>query len=168
MSEQIKVFKLKKVTPKNVVFVLHPLSNPSLSRKIILTDRNPYQMLPLDWALGIFNDDGAYSLYKKGYITFDKNQELAKEAYSAGAYFSEVLEFEPSQEGQNDKILGILKAGNRTAIDKVIKDYGRDVVRSVAVEHAAELSVGVVNMLEGIFKCQLIIDGETQEEQVNN
>ena len=167
MSEQIKVFKLKKVTPKDVIFVLHPLSNPSLSRTISLTDRNPYQMLPLDWALGIFSDDGNYSLYKRGYITFDKNQELVKEAYNAGAYFSDVLEFEPSEEEQPDKILDILKAGNRSAIEKAIKDYNRDVVKSVAMEHVNDLSMGVVGMLENIFKCQLVIDGENDEEGNN-
>lgn len=164
MSEQIKVFKLKKVTPKDVIFILRPLSNPSLSRVISLTDRNPYQMLPLDWALGVFNDDGNYSLYKKGYITFDKNEELVKEAYAAGAYFSEVLEFEPAKEGQSDKILEILKGGNRSAIEQANKDFGKDIVKSVAIEHASELSMGVVNMLESIFKCQLIIDGDLQEE----
>ena len=167
MSEQTKVFKLKKVTPKNVIFALHPLSNPSLSRKIILSDRNPYQMLPLDWALGVFNDDGIYSLYKKGYITFDKNEELVKEAYLAGAYFSEVLEFEPSKEEQPDKILAILKGGNRSAIEKAIKDFGQDVVKSVATEHVKDLSMGVVGMLENIFKCQLVIDGENDEEGNN-
>lgn len=166
MSE-IKVFKLKKVTPKDVIFVLHPLSNQALSKTVILTDRNPYQILPLDWALGMFIDDGVYSLYKNGYVTFENNEELVKAAYEAGAYFSDVLDFIPSQEGDSDKILVILKSANRANIEKAIKDFGHDKVKSVAIQYASDLSMGVVNMLEGIFKCQLIIDGE-KEEEVNN
>lgn len=160
----IKIFKLKKVTPNNVVFVLHPLSNQQLSKKVVLTDRNPYQMLPLDWALGIFIDDGAYSLYKNGYVTFDNNEELVKAAYEAGAYFSDVLDFVPSKEEDMDKVFEILRSGNRSAIMDAIKKYGNETVRTVAIKVASELSVGVVNMLEGIFKCQLIIDGEKEDE----
>lgn len=163
MSE-IKVFKLKKTTPNDVVFVLHPLSNQSLSKTVVLTERNPYQMLPVDWALGMFINDGLYSLYKNGYVTFDNNEELVKAAYEAGAYFSDVLDFIPSKEEDMDKIFKVLQAGNRSAIMDAIKTYGNDNVKNVAIKNANNLSVGVVNMLEQIFKCQLIIDGETPEE----
>ena len=121
-------------------------------------------MLPVDWALGMFIDDGLYSLYKNGCITFDNNEELVKAAYEAGAYFSEVLDFVPSKEEDMNKILDILKAGNRAAIMDAIKDYGKDMVKNVAIKSANTLSVGVVNMLESIFNCQLIVDGEKEEE----
>jgi len=161
---EIKVFKLKKTTPNDVIFVLHPLSNQALSKTVVLTERNPYQMLPLDWALGMFIDDGLYSLYKNGYVTFDENEELVKAAYENGAYFSDVLDFVPSKEENLDKIFKVLQSGNRSAIMDVIKEYGNDSVKNVAIKNANNLSVGVVNMLEQIFKCQLIIDGETSEE----
>lgn len=163
MSET-KVFKLIKVTPKDVVFVLHPLSNPSLSKKVVLTSRNPYQMLPLDWALGVFMDDGNYSLYKNKYITFENNNELVKAAYEAGAYFSDVLEFEPAEEKDTDDIIAILKTGNRAKIEDAMKKFGSDRVRDVAISISSELSVNAVAMLENLFKCQLIIDGDKTEE----
>lgn len=71
MSETTaKVFRMKKTVPGNVLVIVHPLSNMQLSRTVYLTDRNPYQVLPLDWALGIFVDSGNYNMYKEGYFTF--------------------------------------------------------------------------------------------------
>ena len=72
MSEQ-KYYTLIKVTPNDVLFDLHPISNIGLTRRIYLDKNKTKQPLPLDWALGVFQDDGVYSLYKQGAFTFDDN-----------------------------------------------------------------------------------------------
>ena len=102
-----KVFKIKKTTPGNVLFILHPVSNPMLTKEVYLTDRRPFQFLPTDWALGIFMDDGNYRLYKKGMFTFENNDELVKAAYEAGVYFDEQLDFTPVKE-DNEKEIKIM------------------------------------------------------------
>ena len=53
MSEN-KFFKIIKTTPNQVMFILHSISNPSLSKLIRLTDRIPEQTVPADWALDLF------------------------------------------------------------------------------------------------------------------
>ena len=83
MSEEKKSFILKKTTAGEVFTYVSPMSNPTVSRVIHLTDRVPQQILPLDWALGFIIDQGNYSLYKKGYVTFDDNDSLAKAAIDA-------------------------------------------------------------------------------------
>jgi len=165
MSEQNKVFKVQKTVPGNVLFVLHPVSNPMLTKEIYLTDRRPAQFLPLDWALGVFIDNGNYALYKKGVFTFDRNEELVKEAYNAGVYFDEILDFKPVKENNEEVILAILKTGNRASIDKAIKEYGVENVKKVAIAYVDVLNTGVVRMLENIFKVQLVIDNEIIEPQ---
>lgn len=162
MSDQ-KVFKIKKTTPGNVLFILHPISNPMLTKEIYLTDRRPFQFLPMDWALGIFMDDGNYRLYKKGMFTFENNDELVKAAYEAGVYFDEHLDFIPVKEDNEKEILAILKSGNRASIDKAIKDFGRDLIIKVAASNVDNLSTGVVRMLESLLKVQLVIDNEVVE-----
>ena len=163
MSDQ-KVFKIKKTVPGSVLFIVHPVSNPMLTKQIYLTDRNPIQFLPLDWALGIFMDDGNYKLYKKGMFTFEHNDEIVKEAFKAGVYFDEALDFTPAKENNEELIFSVLKGGNRASIDKAIKDYGSENVKKVAIAHVDELNTGVVRMLESIFKIQLVIDNEVVEE----
>ena len=83
MSEEKNSFILKKTTASEVFTHVSPMSNPRISRVIHLTDRLPQQVLPLDWALGFIIDQGNYSLYKKGYVTFDDNEELSKAAVAA-------------------------------------------------------------------------------------
>lgn len=158
-----KVFKIKKTTPGNVLFILHPVSNPMLTKEVYLTDRRPFQFLPTDWALGIFMDDGNYRLYKKGMFTFENNDELVKAAYEAGVYFDEQLDFTPVKEDNEKEILAILKSGNRASIDKAIKDFGRDLIIKVAASNVDNLSTGVVRMLESLLKVQLVIDNEVVE-----
>ena len=67
MSEEVqrKSFRMKKLIPGALIITIHPFSHPELSKTIHLTDRNPFQVLPLDWAFGIFMDDGLYSMYKR-------------------------------------------------------------------------------------------------------
>ena len=158
-SETSKFFKMTKAVPGNVIFFLHSFSNPSIQKTIKLTRRNPAINLPLDWALGVFTDDESYALYKKGVITFEKNNELVKEAYDRGAYFSEELDFEPASENSGKEIFDILQSGNRQKILEIVQKYGNENVKLVAIEHLDELRQGVVSMLEGIFKVQLTMDG---------
>ena len=158
MSE-VKNYKIIKTVPGTVLFSIHPISNPMLTRRVVLTDQNPQQPLPLDWALGIFADSGAYKLYKDGLFTFDDNS-VVKEAFNAGVYFDDKLDFTPAKPDQEQYIFGILKGGNRQAVLDLIESKGADVVRNVAIAKAGELTQNAVRMLEGIFKTQLIIDGE--------
>ena len=156
----IKSFKITKAVPGDVVFILHPISNPAISRPIHLTNRTPSQFLPTDWALGVFLDNGIYSMYKKGIFTFDNNEGLAKLAYEQGVYFGEELEFIPSSESDTGKILTILKSGVRADIMKARDTYGSDRVKEVAIANVKDLTTAVVGMLENIYHIQLVVDGE--------
>ena len=59
MSEN-KFFKIIKTTPNQVMFILHSISNPSLSKLVRLTDRIPEQTVPADWALDLFLNEENY------------------------------------------------------------------------------------------------------------
>lgn len=167
MSENIneapKIFKLQKTVPGNVLFTLHPVSNPALAKEIYLTNRQPSVMLPADWALGVFASDGLYTMYQKGVFTFDNNKALAKLAYDQSLFFSEDLDFTPIDSNNVEIIKNILKAGNRKGIEDAIEKYGKERVKEVAISCVKELSMGVVNMLEGIFHVQLVVDGEAAD-----
>lgn len=167
MSENIneapKIFKLQKTVPGNVLFTLHPVSNPVLAKEIYLTNRQPSVMLPADWALGVFASDGLYTMYQKGVFTFDNNKVLTKLAYDQSLFFSEDLDFTPIESNNVEIIKNILKAGNRKGIEDAIEKYTKERVKEVAISCVKELSMGVVNMLEGIFHVQLVVDGEAAD-----
>lgn len=157
MSEINNSFILKKTTAGEVFTKVSPMSNPTVSRIIHLTDRVPQQVLPLDWALGFIIDQGNYSLYKKGYVTFDNNDALAKAAVDAGVWF-DTFDFTPVESDKVNIILSTLKSGNRTKILEVVEKYGKDEVATVASRNIDELTTAVVAMLENVLKIQLIID----------
>lgn len=161
MSETVKTFVLKKTVPGSVLFTLSPMSNQALKKEIYLTSRMPQQVLPLDWALGIFLDNSLYSMYKKGIISFSDNRAIVQAAREAGVYFDEALDFAPVTEDRTPKILGILKSGVRTEILNAIKTYGDELVKSVVVKYANELTTGVISMLENHWHIQLTMDGDT-------
>ena len=120
-------------------------------------------MLPADWALGVFASDGLYTMYQKGVFTFDNNKALAKLAYDQSLFFSEDLDFTPIDSNNVEIIKNILKTGNRKAIEDAIEKYTQERVKEVAISCVKELSMGVVNMLEGIFHVQLVVDGEAAD-----
>ena len=163
INEAPKIFKLQKTVPGNVLFTLHPVSNPALATEIYLTNRQPSVMLPADWALGVFASDGLYTMYQKGVFTFDNNKALAKLAYDQSLFFSEDLDFTPIDSNNVEIIKNILKAGNRKGIEDAIEKYSQERVKEVAISCVKELSMGVVNMLEGIFHVQLVVDGEAAD-----
>jgi hypothetical protein len=160
MSE-IKTFTIKKTVPGSVLFTLSPMSNQALKKEIYLTSRMPQQVLPLDWALGIFLDNSVYSLYKQGIFTFNDNDGIVKAAQEAGVYFDETLDFTPVKEDVTLKILKVLKSGVRADILKTIKDYGDDLVKNVVIQYANDLTTGVIGMLENHWHIQLTMDGDT-------
>lgn len=157
MSEN-KVFTIKKTTPGAVLFKVSPLSNPGLSREIYLTNRLPQQVLPLDWVLGIFIDNAAFSMYKKGLFTFTDNEGAIQAAQDAGVYFGEI-DFTPAKEDPTGPILRTLKSGIRGDILKAMQTYGDDVVKSVVIANVNQLTNGVLTMLENHWKMQLTLDG---------
>ena len=159
MSE-IKTFTIKKTVPGSVLFTLSPISNQTLKKEIYLTSRMPQQVLPLDWALGIFLDNSVYSLYKQGIFTFNDNDGVVKVAQEAGVYFDEALDFTPVKEDVTPKILKALKSGVRADILKAVKDYGDDLVKNVVIQHANDLTTGVISMLENYWHIQLTMDGD--------
>ena len=163
INEAPKIFKLQKTVPGNVLFTLHPVSNPALAKEIYLTNRQPSVMLPADWALGVFASDGLYTMYQKGVFTFDNNKALDKLAYDQSLFFSEDLDFTPIDSNNVEIIKNILKAGNRKGIEDAIEKYSQERVKEVAISCVKELSMGVVNMLEGIFHVQLVVDGEAAD-----
>ena len=147
MSE-VKSFILKKTCAGNVFTSVSPMSNPTVVREIHLTNHNPQIVLPADWALGFIMDQGNYALYKKKYVTFNDNDELVKLA----------VDFTPAKEDQSQKILEVLKSGNRANIMSLIDTYGKDIVTEVATHNVDELTTAVVSMLENLLKTQLVID----------
>lgn len=157
MSEK-KYYTIIKVIPNNVLFDLHPLLNSQMTRHIFLTNSAPKQILPLEWALGVFQDPDVYNMYKKGYFTFDDNESIVKDAFEAGVYFGEELDFTPAKANQSGEILEILKAGNRANILKAIDNYGKDVVKDVAITYVDNLTQGVISMLENVLNTQLVLD----------
>ena len=159
MSE-IKTFTIKKTVPGSVLFTLSPLSNQGIKREVYLTTRMPQQVLPLDWALGIFLDNTLYNMYKEGIFTFNDNAAITLAAREAGVYFDEVLDFTPVTKDVTPEILAVLKKGVRGDILKAITKHGDEVVKDVVIKHANELTTGVISMLEQHWKIQLTMDGD--------
>lgn len=157
MSEVKKSFVLKKTCAGSVFTIVSPMSNPNVTRVIDLTDRVPQQILPEDWALGFIMDQGNYSLYKNGYVTFDRNEELTKLAVETGVLFDD-FDFTPAKEDQTSTILAILKTGVRIKIQEAINTYGKDKVRDVAAYNIDNLTTAVVKTLENMLNTQLTID----------
>ena len=56
--------------------------------------------------------------------------------------------------------LKVLKSGVRADILKAIKDYGDDLVKNVVIQHANDLTTGVIGMLENHWHIQLTMDGD--------
>ena len=157
MSEVKKSFVLKKTCAGSVFTIVSPMSNPNVTRVIDLTDRVPQQILPEDWALGFIMDQGNYSLYKNGYVTFDRNEELTKLAVETGVLFDD-FDFTPAKEDQTSTILAILKTGVRIKIQEAINTYGKDKVRDVAAYNIDNLTTEIVKTLENMLNTQLTID----------
>ena len=103
-------------------------------------------------ALGVFTSDDVYRLYKKGYFTFDNNEELLQAAKEANLYFADELDFKPADKNTNETILTQLQKGNRSAIEKAIKEYGKERVMDVAKANLDNLTTGVKTMLEQTLK----------------
>ena len=156
MSE-VKSFILKKTCAGDVFTSVSPMSYPTVAREIHLTNHNPQIVLPADWALGFIMDQGNYALYKKKYVTFNDNDELVKLAVESGVWF-ETVDFTPAKEDQSQKILEVLKSGNRANIMSLVDTYGKDLVAEVATHNVDELTTAVVSMLENLLKTQLVID----------
>lgn len=154
----IKQFILTKTSPSDVFFVISLISNPAVKREVYLTKQRPQQPLPAEYALSIVADPGLYTLYKKGYFTFNDNEGLAKLAYEQGYWFEPSFDFEPSSPKDVDLILSILKVGNRAKIEETIKKYGEDKVRDVAIANLSGLTQNVIMLLEKTFKVQLTMD----------
>ena len=157
MSEVKKSFVVKKTCAGSVFTIVSPMSNPNVTRVIDLTDRVPQQILPEDLALVFIMDQGNYSLYKNGYVTFDRNEELTKLAVETGVLFDD-FDFTPAKEDQTSTILAILKTGVRIKIQEAINTYGKDKVRDVAAYNIDNLTTAVVKTLENMLNTQLTID----------
>lgn len=160
---ETKQFVLIKTTPKNVIFRLRSVTNPQLSREISLTAQHPQQPLPAEWALSVIADPSLFNMFKKGYFTFDKPEDLAQLAYQEGYWFGEKFDFKPASKDDENLILSILKVGNRTKIEEAIKSYGVTRVKDVAVAHVDSLTQNVIQYLEKVFNVQLVVDNEGAE-----
>lgn len=160
---ETKQFILIKTTPKNLLFTLRSVSNPQLTRKIFLTKQRPQQPLPAEWALSVIADQKLFNMFKKGYFTFDRPDELAALAYESGYWFGDKFDFKPASKDDENLILSILKVGNRDKINEAIKHYGKDRVRDIAADNVGVLSQNVIQLLEKIFGVQLTIDNADAE-----
>lgn len=149
-----KTIRMINTTPNLIIFRLSPYDNPANSRVIKLgaTNLNKVITMPMSLALGVFTSDDVYGLYKKGYFTFDNNEELLQAAKEASLYFADELDFKPADKNTNETILTQLQKGNRSAIEKAIKDYGKERVMDVAKANLDNLTTGVKTMLEQTLK----------------
>ena len=157
MSEN-KFFKITKTHPSDVLFHLSPISNPELKKEVYLTHRKPSMNLPVDWALGIFLDNGLYNMYKQGYFTFSNTDELVKEAIDQGVYFDEKLDFTPKKGDEEKLVLDALKLGQAGKINALCTQYGDETVKNIAICNVDQIPSGVVQFLEKKFGIQLLID----------
>ncbi len=149
-----KTIRMINTTPNLIIFRLSPYDNPANSRIIKLgaTNLNKVITMPMSLALGVFTSDDVYGLYKKGYFTFDNNEELLQAAKEASLYFADELDFKPADKNTNETILTQLQKGNRSAIEKAIKEYGKERVMDVAKANLDNLTTGVKTMLEQTLK----------------
>ncbi len=167
MPEQAKQFILIKTSPNDVLFTLRSISNPALTRQIHLTRKHPQQPLPVEWALSIIADQILYGMFKKGYFTFDRPEELAQIAFEQGYWFDAKFDFTPATKGDENLIFSILKVGNRAKIEEAIQKYGSNRVRDIAVAHLSDLTQNVIQLLEKMFKVQLVVDGVDEDMPVD-
>lgn len=149
-----KTIRMINTTPNLIIFRLSPYDNPANSRIIKLgaTNLNKVITMPMSLALGVFTSSDVYGLYKKGYFTFDNNEELLQAAKEASLYFADELDFKPADKNTNETILTQLQKGNRSAIEKAIKEYGKERVMDVAKANLDNLTTGVKTMLEQTLK----------------
>ena len=149
-----KTIRMINTTPNLIIFRLSPYDNPANSRVIKLgaTNLNKVITMPMSLALGVFTSSDVYGLYKKGYFTFDNNEELLQAAKEASLYFADELDFKPADKNTNETILTQLQKGNRSAIEKAIKEYGKERVMDVAKANLDNLTTGVKTMLEQTLK----------------
>ena len=152
MAER-KTIKMINATPNLLFFNLSPYDNPSNVRLIRLgaSNTNKAIILPIEVALGVFTDASAYKLYKKGYITFEDNDLLLREAKEANLYFADELDFKPADKQTNELILTQLQKGSRAALEAAIKQYGRDKVLDIAKVNLDSLTTNVKTILEGLL-----------------
>lgn len=152
MAER-KTIKMINATPNLLFFNLSPYDNPSNVRLIRLgaSNTNKAIILPIEVALGVFTDASAYKLYKKGYITFEDNDLLLREAKEANLYFADELDFKPADKQTNELILTQLQKGSRAALEAAIKQYGRDKVLDIAKVNLDNLTTNVKTILEGLL-----------------
>lgn len=167
MPEAKKQYVLIRTSPNDVLFTLRNVENPQLTRLIHLTKKTPQQPLPLTWALSVIADPALFTMYKKGYFSFDDNEGLAKAAYDAGYWFDAKFDFEPAKKEDDSLVFAILKGGNREKIDAAIAKYGMERVKDVAINKCGELSQNVIQVLEKRFGVQLVVDGVDEEMAEN-
>lgn len=149
---------IKKTTPNDVLFRLHPIDNPQLTKLIYLNSHQKQQSLPENWALGVFFDEQVYNMYKKGLFTFNDNDGITKAAFENGVYFDDKLDFTPAKDEDLDAILAILKTGKRSEIVSACDKYGAAKVKDVAIVNCNDLTTAVVSMLEQLWNIQLTMN----------
>lgn len=161
--EQIKLneyFIVTKTVGGRVTFLIKN-DETQASLKVVLTPEQPSKRLPGSWAVNVFSTEDAYRMYKLGYFTFDRNEDLMRLAYESGHYFDTVLDFTPVKPDQLSIILEILKSGNKEAVKPfLISDKNKRDIVSLAVDHIKELKMDMVRFLEDALKIQLTTDGE--------
>ena len=167
MPEAKKQYVLIRTSPNDVLFTLRNVENPQLTRLIHLTKKTPQQPLPLTWALSVIADPALFTMYKKGYFSFDDNEGLAKAAYDAGYWFDAKFDFKKKKKEDDSLVFAILKGGNREKIDAAIAKYGMERVKDVAINKCGELSQNVIQVLEKRFGVQLVVDGVDEEMAEN-
>lgn len=157
----MEYYKIIKTCQGRLVFTLvDPITN---ARQVITFESDAKQkIVPEKWAILVFADtaSGAYKLYRAGYFTFDKPEEVFEAAKKEGYVFGDI-DFTPAKGDFVDKVVEILKEGKKTEIEKLLDNpkTASDVVAAIQ-EHKDDINLSVIRLVENKLKVQLIVDGE--------
>lgn len=132
--------------------------------RIMLRADEPKRMVPVSTAALIYTDmySGAYRMYKQGYFTFDKPQQVYDYAYEHGLIIGD-----PSIMQQNissnylEDILKAILSGNKAEIDKYCADdKGKEDLARVARTHIGELRQSMLKYIEEKIGVPISVEGE--------
>ena len=152
---------IKTCTGRLVFTLVDPMTNAKQTIEFASDSTN--KLVPAQWAMTVFADtaSGAYKLYKAGYFTFDKPEEIFNLAKEKGFLMGDIEMPSTSSTYMKD-IKDLLLKGNITEINTFINASQKnadDLIR-VARDNIDDLSQGIIKYIEKRFNTQLTVDGD--------
>jgi hypothetical protein len=141
------------------------LINPTTNAKQVvrLESDSKGKIMPIEWAALVYADNasGAYKLYKAGYFTFDKPNDVYEYAKTHNFIFGDI-DMQPIESPTyGSDILAVLKSGTISKIDKYLDTakHQEDLVR-IARANISDIKAGTISYVEKKLNIKLQIDGE--------